>query len=221
MGLLYKLATGTFRTFFRLLYSFEVHGSENLEFKGGAVIASNHSSYLDPCVIGASTKSAIHYLARESLFNPPLFAKLIRSLNAHPIRGTSNNLASIRKVVTLIQEGDKIVLFPEGVRSHDGELQPMQGGISLIVKRAECRVIPCYIHGTYEIWGRNRRFPRLSGKMACVFGKPILWSDFEDLPSREASHEVLKRVNHAISQLKEWYDSGAVGDLPSAYTHRN
>ncbi len=190
-----------YRCFFSLCYRLEISGAEHLDKVEGALIASSHASFFDPPLIACSAPHPVHFLARESLFQVWILGALIRRLNTHPIQGTSS-AKSIRTVVDLIKEGSQVVIFPEGSRSIDGSLQPIERGMSLIVSRAECPIIPCYIDGAYEAWGRHRRFPKPWGKIRVAFGEPIPFEQFASL-DRHARHDaVCEATEKALRSLQ-------------------
>jgi 1-acyl-sn-glycerol-3-phosphate acyltransferase len=75
-------------------------------------------------------------------------------------------------------------------------------------------VIPCYIDGAYEAWGRHRKWPRLFGRVSCVFGSPILAETFSHLEKKEAQAQISAAIEAAILKLKEWLKNGAEGIPP-------
>ena len=81
--LLYKLVTFVVFWLFRILYRHKIYGTHNF-YPGAAILAGNHVSFLDPPLLSISTPQEVHFLARQTLFNKPLFGTLIRNLNAHP-----------------------------------------------------------------------------------------------------------------------------------------
>ena len=99
-----------------------------------------------------------------------------------------------------MKEGKKVIIFPEGTRSKTGELQPFKPGVSLLISRTEAPVIPAYLHGTFSIWSAKRKLPKLWGKTACVFGKPLYF--YKDTPPEEVSAKLF----HEIQALKKWYE---------------
>src|SRR5438552_5797557 len=121
MSLFYKASRLSLKVLFRALYSHEVYLPEQLLYNQGAIIAANHASFLDPPLIAVSWPEPIHFLARKELFEKPLLQPIITGLNAHPLGGT-NDLSSLKLACKLLQEGKKILVFPEGTRSHDGKL---------------------------------------------------------------------------------------------------
>ncbi len=207
--IVYSLARFFFKTCFRL----KIYGIEHFRH-GAAILAANHSSFYDPPVLSISCPEEVHFLARGSLFDVPLLGRLIRVLNSHPIARGTSDAHTFREMIKLLSEGKKMILFPEGKRSFDGELQPLERGLAFLVQKAKCRIIPAYIKGSYEAWPRQRKFPKLFGKMACVFGSPIEWEEFENMEKKEAQERITQRTEKAIRDLKEWLEKGAIGFPP-------
>lgn len=200
--------------FFKLFYRNKVYGRENLP-KGGAIIASNHWSYFDPPLIGASCIEKVHFLARDSLFSIRLFGWLLSEFGTHPVARGKGNTQTFKKAYDLIQEGHKVVIFPEGKRNSEGKIGMGLPGIGMLVLRSHAIVVPAYIHGTYEVWNSKRKFPRLWGKLICVFGKPLDFSHFQNAPDRkESQKEIVETIMRSVAALKDWYLAGAIGTPP-------
>lgn len=198
---------------FKILYRHRVYGYEHF-YPKAAVIAANHTSFLDPPAVSISWPQEVHFLARESLFKNPLFGRFIRALNSHPISGDAGDAIVFKTIMKLLDEGRKIILFPEGTRSDNDELGPIKPGIALLISRTNSAIIPAYVHGTYQIWSRQRLFPKLWGKTACVFGTPILWESYAHLEKKEAQKAVADKLRDSILALRKWYESGAKGTPP-------
>lgn len=199
--------------FFKVVYRHAVYGREHL-YRGGAILASNHVSNLDPPIVAISWFDEVHFLAKESLFKIPVLGWLIRALNAHPISGDASDIKVIKQTCRLLEEGKHVVLFPEGTRSLDNTLSEIKPGIGMLVLRAKAAIIPIYIHGTFEIWNKSRKFPKLTGRTACVFGSPIISSNFLHLDKKEAQKEITRQLYQSITNLKAWYEAGAKGTPP-------
>jgi long-chain acyl-CoA synthetase len=65
-----------------------------------------------------------------------------------------------------------LVWFPEGNRSHDGQLQRFQAGVGLLINKSDTATVPTAILGAFEAWPRDRRYPR-RGRVKVVFGAPL------------------------------------------------
>jgi len=212
MKILYFFVITITRFIFRVFYRMRVYGREHY-FEGGAILAPNHVSYFDPPIVAAASPENIHFLARETLFRS-FFGKVIRALNAHPVHGHVNNLKAIKTICAMLKKGYKVLLFPEGTRSKDNQLGEIKPGIGMLVSRSETAIIPVYIYGTFKIWPRNQKRPRFFGKTAVVFGSPIHWKDYTDMDKKEAQEHIAHRLSSALEELRNWYESGAIGIPP-------
>jgi 1-acyl-sn-glycerol-3-phosphate acyltransferase len=95
-------------------------------------------------------------------------------------------------------EGGAIILFPEGTRSRDGNLQPARSGIGLTVIKSTAPVVPVRVFGTYEAFGKHMRFPRPFHRVIVKYGKPM---DFAVLraEARECSKERVKQIYQQVA----------------------
>jgi 1-acyl-sn-glycerol-3-phosphate acyltransferase len=211
MGFFYRIIYGLAKFFFKTIYRLKVYGLEHFP-PGAAIVAANHASFYDPAVLSIACPEEVHFLARSTLFQVPGFNWLIRALNAHPVSRDASDTQTFRLLIDLLAQGKKVILFPEGKRSEDGRLLRLERGLSFLVQKGRCRVIPAYIAGTFDAWPRHRKFPRLFGGMKVAFGTPIEWDETED--KKAAQERITARTQEAIRNLKEWVEMGAVGTPP-------
>ncbi len=207
--LVYSLA----RFYFKVCFRLRIHGLEHFR-PGSAILASNHASLYDPPVLSISCPEEVHFLAKGSLFEIPLLGRLIRVLNSHPVVRGASDAHTFRTMIEILGQGKKLILFPEGMRSADGQLRPLERGLAFLAQKARCGIIPAYLKGTYEAWPRDRKFPKVFGKITCVFGSPIEWEEFENMDKKEAQEKITERTELAIRSLKNWLDAGANGTPP-------
>ena len=199
MGLFYSVSKQSLRLLFSLLYSHEVHLPKEKIYPGGAIIAANHASFFDPPLIAVSWPEPIHFLAKKELFGLFLLRSIITGLNAHPLGG-KHDLSSLKLACKLLQEGKKVLVFPEGTRSPDGQIAPFRSGIGLLAKKSGCPVIPAYIHGAFELWPKTKRLPRLwKQKTACIFGSPI----YLEKDDKEGQDLLAQQVKKEIELLRQ------------------
>ncbi|HAZ15506.1 MAG: hypothetical protein A2Y28_05080 [Chlamydiae bacterium GWC2_50_10] len=210
---LYRTTIALFRFFFKLCYRLKIYGLEH-HFTGGALIASNHASFFDPPLLAVAWPEEVYFLARETLFNIPLFGRFIYALNARPVRGTAKDIAVFKLLCSLLEEEKKIILFPEGSRALNNRLGPLKQGASFLILRTHKAIIPAYIHGTYDVWNRKRKFPKLFGKISCIFGSPLRYQEFASLEKKAAEAALTQRLKERILALKEWFEAGAQGSPP-------
>lgn len=201
MNAFYYISRAFLKGFFRIFYGHKVIFIEDYLFPKSAIIAANHISFLDPPLIAASWPEAIHFFARSTLFKNPFFKRLIESLNAHPV-GRGQDLQSMKTACKLLEDGKKIVLFPEGTRSEDGIVAPFKRGIGLLALKTHAPIIPVYISGAKDAWPRGRKMPHLFGKKtACIIGKPI----FPEALGLTTPEAVAQHVREEIIKLSRQF----------------
>jgi 1-acyl-sn-glycerol-3-phosphate acyltransferase len=167
-------------TFFTFGFSYRRDGWRNIPKTGPLLLLANHQSMFDPVLVGLASRRYLSYLARKTLFDQPVLAPLIRSLNAIPIdRGFGKD--GIQAVLDALSKGRAVLMFPEGERTHTGAVQPLKPGVSLLIKRLSCPVVPVGIAGAFAAWGRHWKVPRPSplltypgpSTIAVSVGEPI------------------------------------------------
>lgn len=168
----YKCCWYIARGLFRLYFRWTIVGLEHVPRTGPLLIASNHVSFADPPIVGAALPRPIHFLARSTLFHNPILGALIRKLNDLPVDRDGGGGAGLKAVLGVLEQGEGIILFPEGTRSADGSLQTARAGIGLTVIKSGAPVLPVRLLGVHEAWPRQRRLPR-PGRIRVVFGKPL------------------------------------------------
>jgi len=187
-----------------LFFKLRTYGRENIPKRGGFIIATNHSSHLDPIIAGSRCPRQLHYFARLSLFSNKMFGWLIRSVNAHPIRRAGADKHALSLAEKLLKEGKGIVIFPEATRTRDGNLQKAKPGIGFIIGRVDCPVIPAYIHNTFKAMPRGSKWFK-SVPVTVTYGKPIYFSfdDNVNIKKRNESYQkIADQVMDEIGQLK-------------------
>src|SRR5207253_6794696 len=107
-----------------------------------------------------------------TLFRIPILAALIKFLDAIPIDREGGGLAGLRETLRRLKAGEFVLIFPEGTRTHDGEVAKLKPGFIAVARRSRVPLIPVGIDGAYQSWPRTARFPR-TGHVAVVIGVPI------------------------------------------------
>ncbi|MFM8274820.1 MAG: lysophospholipid acyltransferase family protein [Gemmata sp.] len=146
-------------TGFTFGFSLRRRGWKHMPRTGPVLVLANHQSMFDPVLVGLSSRRYLSYLARKTLFEQRGLAPLIRSLNAIPIdRGMGKD--GIQAVLDALEQGQAVLVFPEGERTHDGAVQPLKPGVSLLIKRVSCPIVPVGIAGAFAAWSRFTKIPR-------------------------------------------------------------
>lgn len=157
-----------FKFFFRL----KVIGNENVPEKGGVIVATNHTSHLDPLVISCAIKKRQPiYMAKSELFNIPVVGIFVKTFSFPVDRGKPKP-STIKETVRRIKSGELIVMFPEGGRSKGGDLLEAKRGIGMIAALAKAVIVPAFIAGTDRVLPSGAKFIKLS-KISVIFGNAI------------------------------------------------
>ncbi len=137
------------------------------------IIAANHCSNLDPIVIGAFFPRRLRYLAKSELFRFLPLGLAIKALGAVPANreDLQGSAGAVKFLIERLQAGEDILLFPEGQRSTDGRIQPLEQGVGLLAARTGAPVIPIAVTSA-KCWPR-RAFVKIPGVVDVSIGKPI------------------------------------------------
>jgi len=160
-------------TWFKLFYRLKVEGREHLPLTGPVLIVANHQSFLDSIIMGIAVgRRPVYSLARRSLFRHVL-GWLIRSVNGIPVERGVADLTAMRRCVEVLRDGMGLMIFPEGTRTETGAVGEFRAGTMMLVKRGKPVVVPLAISGSFEAWPRDRKLPRLFGRITARFGPPV------------------------------------------------
>lgn len=205
------------RLVFSCLYRLKTYGVKKNFISGPAIIASNHSSFLDPIALELSVSGCIYHLARSSLFNNPISRWLLTQWACYPIHRHSGNSAAFKAAFDLFEKRKKLAIYPEGTRSPNGELRPGNIGVGMLAIKSRVPVIPVYIGGTFQAWNRYQAVPRIWKTITVIFGKPLSFEDIiqdNNINTKDAYRLATERTMQKIMELKQWYEAGCIGELP-------
>lgn len=192
----YSLSKAIARTFFH----YRVIGRENVIEDGPAIIACNHASFLDPPLAGIACQRAIHFLARKSLLDWPLMGPLMPEWNVIPVDPKNAERSALMGIIRVIRSGGAALIFPEGTRSKDGQLQPARAGVGMIVAKTKAPVVPMRIFGSFDAFPRDCKTPRYV-PITVVVGKPLHF-DFTQNSGRDAYQKISDRIMDAVAGLE-------------------
>jgi 1-acyl-sn-glycerol-3-phosphate acyltransferase len=202
MTIVYNIFYNLAKLLARMIFSMRVIHPERVVESGPLLIAVNHSSFFDPPLAGICSRRGVYYLARKTLLKWPFFGPLFPAMNVIPVERDGNDMSALREVIKKVKEGNAVLLFPEGTRSLDGDLQPARAGIGLVIAKTGAPVLPMRIFGAYEAFPKNARRFQLS-QISVVIGEPIHFSAEEISNSSRETYQLLSnRVMDAIGALK-------------------
>jgi 1-acyl-sn-glycerol-3-phosphate acyltransferase len=205
----YWIMRALFILFFRVFGSWEVRGHENVPKEGAALIAPNHLSALDPCLIGCALKRPGWFMAKAELFEVWGLRWLIRGMHAYPVKRGSADRAALKRTLDHLKNGEIVCVFPEGTRSPDGRLGPVEAGIGMLALKSGAPVVPVGIRGTDRLLPREGKSIRRA-KIRVLFGPPLHFPPAVGTRlDREACQETADQVRAALLALLEDMDSPA------------
>jgi 1-acyl-sn-glycerol-3-phosphate acyltransferase len=170
--LLWRFGKAVCGVFAWLWLDLRVYDIENVPDKGGVLLIANHQSYLDPILVAVKLKRPVSFFAKSELFEHPFFGWLISNLHAFPVRQGAGDIGAVRQAVQKLKEGHVLNVYPEGSRTEDGNLLPIQPGVALIVRKAGVPIVPVVVEGSFEVWPYNQTFPK-PGRVKVLYGPPL------------------------------------------------
>ena len=183
----------------RLLFRLRARGVEHVPRDGGCVLAANHISNFDPWPLGLPLFPArqLRFMAKSELYWWPL-RYVLDAGGAFPVRRGQRDLEAIRTAVDLCEQGEIVVMFPEGTRRKKGvrkkyEARPHTGA-AWIALEAGVPLGPEAVSGT----DRLRRL----GPLRVAYRPPLAVDDLRGRDSAEAAQEATNRLMTEIHRLE-------------------
>jgi 1-acyl-sn-glycerol-3-phosphate acyltransferase len=198
MGGWYRFGYLSSQVLAKALFSFKVVHRERIIEEGGAILAMNHESYLDPPLAGIACRRELHYLARKTLKEWPILGPILPDLNVIPVDQDRADMSALKTVIKLIRAGHATVIFPEGARTLDGHLQVAQPGLGLVIAKTLAPVVPMRIFGAHRAFPRGGK-PRLFTPITLVVGEPMIFTQADLVGSgrelyQRLSEQVMARI---------------------------
>ncbi|MDQ6656160.1 MAG: 1-acyl-sn-glycerol-3-phosphate acyltransferase [Verrucomicrobiota bacterium] len=186
----------------KLLFRFRVIHPERRILTGPVILAMNHQSYLDPPLAGIASGREVYFLARKTLLEVPVLGWLLPRLNVIPVDQEGTDRSALKALIRILKDGRGTVVFPEGSRTLDGNLQPVQPGLGFVIAKTLAPVVPMRIFGAHEAMPRGGHGLRLR-PITIVIGEPIRFTEADLQPrSKELYQQLSERVMQAIAALQ-------------------
>lgn len=187
----------------RLVAPLTVEGTEHLRGVGPFIFAANHSSHLDAPVILAALPGRLRRRVRvaaaaDYFFTNPVKGLLVSTmLNAFAFerKGPGCN-ASLDEAQQFLRDGQSVLIFPEGTRSPEGQMQPFKRGVGTLALADGVPIIPIHIEGAHDAWPKEAFWPRRH-QIVVRFGAPLCFAQ----PAEPL--EVAARVERAVRNLAD------------------
>ncbi|WP_274555298.1 lysophospholipid acyltransferase family protein [Streptomyces spiramyceticus] len=200
--LVYRPVIGAARTLFKALdLKIDTQGSENVPRTGGAVLVSNHISYLDFIFAGLGAlpqKRLVRFMAKEAVFRHKIGGPLMRGMKHIPVDRKQGETAYAHALDSL-RSGEVIGVFPEATISESFTLKSFKSGAARMAQEAGVPMIPVALWGTQRLWtkGKPRNFGRNHIPVTIRVGEPM------DAPKDEYAGAITRRLRGRVQELLE------------------
>jgi 1-acyl-sn-glycerol-3-phosphate acyltransferase len=187
-----RFLRGAFYFVMRIFFRIEHRGWERIPARGPLLIIANHVTYFDPFWIGVRIYRTLRFMAWDKIFQFPLGGLLFRWLGAFPVNLENPESSSYKTALKALQNGEAVMIFPEGGRSPDGRLMPFKEGAARLALRTGAAIVPVVVHGGEKVWSPQMLLPR-PGKVWIEYLDPI---PREKLPS--TPFDLMRQIREAM-----------------------
>lgn len=136
------------------LYRIRIEGREHVPLEGAAVLCPNHVTYADALFLSALSPRPIRFVMDHSIFTLPLAKSLFRAVKAIPIASAKTHPqvmeAAFAEIGKALDNGELVCIFPEGMLTRDGQMNPFRPGLLRVLERNPVPVVPVALAG---LWG--------------------------------------------------------------------
>lgn len=195
----YRSIIFTAKTLFKGLdLTLDVVGADNIPTEGGALLAINHTSYLDFALGGIPAdmrgRRLVRFMAKDPIFKHKVAGPLMRAMKHIPVDRDAGSQA-FRDAVTALKAGELVGVFPEATMSLSYDIKELKSGSIRMASAAKVPLIPMIIFGGHRILSYNTRdFSR--GKQICItVGQPLV------IPAGTDSDAANAMLSHALKEL--------------------
>lgn len=190
-------------------------GTEHLPSTGGAVVAINHTGYLDFTFAGLpfylhKPRRLIRYMAKQEVFDHKVTGPVMRKLRHIPV-DRSSGAASYDAAVRALKSGELVAVYPEATISRSFELKEFKSGAARMAIEADVPIIPHIVWGAQRIWTKDhpKKMWRPKVPIAVAVGEPIP----PTLPPTELTALLRSRMQHLLEQVQDAYGPYPPGEF--------
>ncbi|MEU2337021.1 lysophospholipid acyltransferase family protein [Streptomyces sp. NPDC006654] len=200
--LVYRPVIGFAKTLFKVWdLKIDCQGSENIPRSGGAVLVSNHISYLDFVFDGLAAlpqKRLVRFMAKESVFRHRISGPLMRGMKHIPVDRAQGETA-YEHALDSLKSGEIVGVFPEATISQSFTLKSFKSGAARLAQEAGVPLVPMALWGTQRIWtkGQPRNFKRNHLPVTIRVGEPV------EAPRDQYAGAITRRLRGRVQELLE------------------
>ncbi len=198
-GFAYRFVSRILKGLFLLYNHLTIKGRENVPAKGACILAPNHQSYADAALVLAglpwATLGEYFFYATEEHVKSSYRKRMAAKSNVI-VMERANLKNSILKLAKVLREGHRVIIFPEGARTHDGQTVPFKKTFAILAKELNVPIIPVCIDGAFEALPRGSSF--LRPKHIEVTFMPAI-NGTTDLSYEELTRRTEDVINHHLN----------------------
>lgn len=203
----YRTVIGIARTVFALEgLKFTVEGDQHIPSTGGAVIAINHTGYMDFTYAGLPArrvKRYVRFMAKKEVFDNKISGPIMRALKHIPVDRAAG-ADSYKAAVDFLRRGELVGVYPEATISRSFEIKEFKSGAARMAIEANVPIIPVVIWGAQRVWtkGFPKRLGRTNTPISIAVGEPI--QPYE--PAAELTAKLHATMTTMLADLQQGYD---------------
>lgn len=208
----YWLAKAIIKPSMAAWFTWNIEGLHHIPRTGGAILAFNHISFLDPLASAYAVDLAgrrPRFLAKADLFEDKRIAWIIKGAKQIPVhRGTAAAPMALDQALDALSAGEVIVIFPEGTITNDPDLNPMEAktGLARLALISGAPVLPCALWGTANVWPKGfakRWWPAKQDILVRIGGSIQLEGDAASPDAwAHCGRVVMDRIGELVASLR-------------------
>lgn len=212
--LVYPPVIAAAKAVFRLMdYRFHLEGVERVPGTGGAVLVSNHISYLDFIFAGYAAHPArrrVRFMAKKQVFDHPVSGPLLRGMRHIPVDREAG-AASYARALELLRAGEVVGVFAEATISRSFTVKEIKNGAVRLAQEAGVPLLPVALWGTQRLWtkGRPRRLAQRHVPISVLVGEPLKPAPEDDVT--ELTTELRGRMGELVGRAQADYPERQAG----------
>lgn len=187
-SILYEVVRRIAIVFFHTLMPVKCHNPERLRAEPPYVLISNHQHALDPVAIAIHIpKHQVCFLAKKEIGKNKTVNRMMTNAHVIFVGRHDTDMAAMRNCMKAVRMNKILVIFPEGTRHHEGQMEQIENGASLIAMRSKAPIIPVYIDRKLGLFKRTHMY----------VGEPI---PSEDLIAKGINAESCEEMNERFRE---------------------
>ncbi len=169
-----------------------IHGAELLAEGGPYVFTPNHQAHIDIAALLGYLPGNNRFASKKELFDEPVLGAVMRTLGMLPV-DRDDAMKSIDVLNRAVEQGDSIIIFPEGTRSRDGQVLPFRKGAFVAAIEMGRPVVPIVVKGTHRVMPKGGYLSIHPGRVEIVVKPPI--------DTRGLGYQDRERLRDAVREI--------------------